>query len=514
LESAGWSLDGRLFAEAQRIVRWHFQWIVIHDFLPKIVGQEVVDHILGLDDEENIFPVWTLRGRWRGAPEEWTAGTFRPKLRFFDWRNQPFMPVEFSVAAYRFGHSMIRGRYKLNDQTPEALRIFLPDAERAKACELDLSGLGQRRRGLTIDWRYFFPIPSDRVRLQMARKIDPRLASGLDILPKDRAAADDSALASVQAVLSKRNLYRGKAVGLPSGQAVARAMGIPDDLILSGAEMGLPAGVPDEFADDTPLWYYILWEADFWNDGEWLGPVGGRIVAEVLIGLVYGDRFSYLSCDPLWQPTPGKFGTLPRWNDGRPIFGMTELLSFLGTNPSPTDQTRTQCIGTAPHDHRGPQARARYAPRRKEKTVTPYPGDAIRVKFPVLKDQRELLKTLLTTTGNDPDIFLVRIQIKNNQGLVEKARPGAFLIYVEQVPEGGWLELSYVEASQAFLRLYRASGVQEMTTDKTAKYQLNKGDSVQLVNANWGLCCNDFTGTSILMVGLDDGTDCGTKPCP
>jgi hypothetical protein len=93
--------DDNLFKEAQRLVRWHYQWVVVHDFLRRIVGDAVVDDIL--------------------RPETYVAGVtgeeiaiLRPRFQFYVPREQAYMPIEFSVAAYRFGHSMIRGRYHIN----------------------------------------------------------------------------------------------------------------------------------------------------------------------------------------------------------------------------------------------------------------------------------------------------------------------------------------------------------------------------------------------------------------
>ena len=85
----------QVFGEARRLTRWHFQWVVVHDFLPRLVGQELVDQIL----------------------EERSGQPAKVKLAFYKPINphRPMMPVEFSVAAYRFGHSMIRPRYTLND---------------------------------------------------------------------------------------------------------------------------------------------------------------------------------------------------------------------------------------------------------------------------------------------------------------------------------------------------------------------------------------------------------------
>ncbi len=93
----------RRFDEARRIVRWHYQWAVVHDFLARLVGNDVIDDVLR--------PVSFKVPAGRGAK---TIKTLSPVLKFFHWRARPFMPVEFSVAAYRFGHSMVRGEYELN----------------------------------------------------------------------------------------------------------------------------------------------------------------------------------------------------------------------------------------------------------------------------------------------------------------------------------------------------------------------------------------------------------------
>lgn len=95
------------------------------------------------------------------------------------------------------------------------------------------------------------------------------------------------------ASLIRRNLTRGARLGLPSGQDVARAMGADP---LTDAELALPQKGP------APLWYYVLREAELRADGRHLGPVGGRIVAEVFCGLLAADPTSYLSCDPGWRP--------------------------------------------------------------------------------------------------------------------------------------------------------------------------------------------------------------------
>ena len=100
--------------------------------------------------------------------------------------------------------------------------------------------------------------------------------------------------------LATRNLLRNLTMKVPSGQRVAQAMRLP---VLAPGRPGRPQRPPPRPA--TPLWFYVLREADVTADGEHLGPVGGRIVAEVIVGLIPGDRQSYLRQDPDWTPTYG-----------------------------------------------------------------------------------------------------------------------------------------------------------------------------------------------------------------
>src|SRR5207244_7437120 len=131
--------------------------------------------------------------------------------------------------------------------------------------------------------------------------IDTKLAFGLSVLPESVAKGIGA--------LAERDLKRGKALGLPSGQAIARAMGIPEELILRGDDLKpLPPDLIKAFGKDTPLFFYVLKEAEVFSHGRKLGPVGGRIVAEVLIGLIRGDPASFLSVQPMWQATAAEFG--------------------------------------------------------------------------------------------------------------------------------------------------------------------------------------------------------------
>lgn len=253
-----------LFKEAQRIVRWHYQWIVVHDFLPRILPTGMLDGMLGPDQ----------------------LGFNAVHLRFYRFRKQPFMPVEFSAAAYRYGHSQVRGGYQINNTVPPR-PTFVPDSELPSEDQVfdrrraDFRGF--TRLGLppqwTIDWPFFFNL--DDQEPQPGLKIDTKIAGPLtNALPGADQADED------MRSLPRRNLLRGAALGLPSGQWVARAMN----------------ETPLDPLQETPLWYYVLREAETTQGGEKLGPVGGRIVAEVLLGILDADPLSYLSVVPNWTP--------------------------------------------------------------------------------------------------------------------------------------------------------------------------------------------------------------------
>jgi hypothetical protein len=288
--TTGLTNPSEIFVEAQRLVRWHYQWIIVHEFLPLTVGQALVTNIL-------------TEGR-----------------KFYKWRNLPFIPVEFAVSAYRFGHSQARPSYRANfgqaipNDAEQFIALFLDDGRPNSPNPNDpdpndLRG-GKRAPRRFLDWQTFFDFGDGRVRPN--KKIDTILSSALFDLPGIPGMEPQS--------LATRNLIRHITFRIPSGQSVAKAMG---ERVLA------PSDLADlkEFALDqrTPLWFYILREAerDGFGQGRHLGPVGGRIVAEVLIGLMEGDSESYLRQDPGWVPT------LPSL-DPNANFKITDLLRFAG----------------------------------------------------------------------------------------------------------------------------------------------------------------------------------------
>jgi hypothetical protein len=213
--------------------------------------------------------------------------------------DQPFIPIEFSDGAYRFGHSQIRTEYQLNDHASG--RIFP-----------DLTCGCQTIQAHVVDWRYFFDLDSARPP-QPSRRIDARLVHPLIQLPTHIVGATEF---PEQASLAYRDLQRGRALDMPAGEEVARAMGVTP---LTEEEIGLGA---HGWQGETPLWYYVMRESAAREDGVRLGAVGGRIVAEVLIGLLQADSTAYLAADPPWRPT------LPAATPGD--FTIADLLHFAG----------------------------------------------------------------------------------------------------------------------------------------------------------------------------------------
>lgn len=265
---------GRSFEEAQVDVRYHYQYIVLHDFLNRICDKNVYNYALS-ELEKGYFPKCDIR----------------------DKCHRICMPVEFSVAAYRFGHSLVRSQYPVNSDYP-VIDLF---DER-----FGTEGFGYVPKELTVDWRFLLDVAHchDYVK---SKAFDHLLADELIKMPDPivgRFASDrDRSLAF-------RNLLRGYALGLPSGQSVAAALadkGYPvnklQSLQFSNID-GWNCLDPDmrcRLEQHTPLFFYIMRESEVVNNGQRLGPVGSAILMEVFGSLlVHCDSF----LNKNWRPDP------------------------------------------------------------------------------------------------------------------------------------------------------------------------------------------------------------------
>src|SRR5436190_3720278 len=309
------------FHNCRQTVRWHYQWLVIHDFLKRILDP----------------PVWA---RYFGAGA--------PQLTFYNLKpgEYPFIPVEFAAAAYRMGHSMVRPSYSLNSTVVDSAAggPRVPIFKRGGGPLDQLNGFEPLPASWGLDWGFFFPGVNSakpgagHVTPQPSYRMDSVLAGPLGDLP------DHNAPEAFKRSLPALNLIRSRSLGLPSGQdvhAFLTQLGINLGPVLSPDELWQAEGnVPEEalearralptqfplFQTTAPLWYYILREAEIRRkDADGLGrtgwgPLGSTLVAETFAALLLNDGESYIHTLG-WKPT------LPAAQAGD--FTMSDLINFV-----------------------------------------------------------------------------------------------------------------------------------------------------------------------------------------
>ncbi|MDE1159545.1 MAG: heme peroxidase family protein [Neorhizobium sp.] len=302
--------DTALFEETRRIVTWHYQWIVLFDFVERLTEPGLIQKIR------------------------------REGRRFYRFKQRPYMPAEFAAACYRLGHSMVRQTYSHN-------RVFNPTADSIANGTLGLLFFFTGKSGSitgelaptppapppaaqarlpsnwVIDWRRFFDlgtVPSGNFAMNHSRRLDPFITPALHTLP----GADGVPAPKVREFnLAFRNLRRGVQIGLPSGQSICHAMGI-EPLKPKDVAKGTDGAIAKKLGltEETPLWYYVLKEAEHYHKGERLGPMASTIVAETFLGMVHGDQHSFLWQRSDWTPD------LPGAKAGH--FTMADLIRFVG----------------------------------------------------------------------------------------------------------------------------------------------------------------------------------------
>jgi hypothetical protein len=294
------------FARARRVVVKHYQWMVRHDYLPRICDPAVVNDVF--THGRKAFEV--------GAPPT----------------DIPTMPIEFSIAAFRLGHSMVRRAYSWN--------VEFDDGAGTLSFLFDFSGTsGFLGDGVSLpsnwiaDWRRLYPFRQAELKVPAgkfnhARRIDTLLADPLAELPLGSFGATTAPGSPLVANLAFRNLARARMVRLATGQGMVRFLkrrGVAVKALTKaqirsgdgGASLdALTEAQRATFVEHTPLWFYILREAEL-NGGRLTG-VGARIVAETLHRAMEGSAHSIVR-EPTWRP---RFGPNDR------TFDMRDLLFF------------------------------------------------------------------------------------------------------------------------------------------------------------------------------------------
>jgi len=304
------SLEGNdLFREARKLTTWHYQWLVINDYLRTITYPGVVDDIL-------------CRGR-----------------QFYDPDNsREFMPLEHSVAAFRFGHTMVRDSYDFNRNFGKESKV-IPSAGFNFLFQFTGGGGFDGNEILPFNWviefdRFTNHGSSDSK--HFARKVDTLLAPELGNLPIEEKRDEDGNIivqtprvVNILKHLATRNLLRGYQLNMPTGQAIAKRMDIKPltekEFRTSNSQAIDDALDAGGFIKKTPLWYYILKESEVRAHGNCLGEVGSRIVAETFVGLIEKDPSSFRNKDwhHNWHPGLGI-----RLNDGKCITTITDFIKF------------------------------------------------------------------------------------------------------------------------------------------------------------------------------------------
>jgi hypothetical protein len=295
--------QGKDFNQARRILRQHYQHLVLRDFLPRVADPAIVNNVM------------------QNGPQHYNP----PPGQFF-------LPLEYGVAAYRFGHSMVRNAYAFNlNFTPATLRELFTFT----ALSGQIGGFDTLPDIWIIEWKNFVDLGNGNSHAK-AKRLDTKLVEpGLFQLQDTLGEVLDPTDPTIPDVekdkrrLAVRNLLRGYLLRMPTGQALAGALGLTP---LTATQIEAAAGSPEQvaalqaggFSGRTPLWFYILAEAAHpaFGNGQRLGPVGSTIVAEVLVGLARRSRNSILT-DPNWSGP-----TLPGAQPGR--FELADLLRFAG----------------------------------------------------------------------------------------------------------------------------------------------------------------------------------------
>lgn len=285
---------GLNFEESKQTVTWHYQSIVKNEFLPKIIGEERLKLI-----ENNGRKLFTAS-----------------KIEDI------FMPLEYSGACFRFGHSMVRERYSFNNffnDTRSNNNLFFGFPEGRPNGGHQITNIWSLQGNGNSLLRFFDPsilnplLDADN----FSGKIDTQLPStlfNLEVAPGQNN------------ILAHRNLLSGQRLGLPNGQQVVEELNLLgfNVNLLTDSEI-IDGKAPIEIKNNTPLWYYILKEAEVRSDGKHLSDVGGIIVGETIIGLLEADMTSFINRSSEWLFKLG--------NSSNDMVSIIDIFNFIDETP-------------------------------------------------------------------------------------------------------------------------------------------------------------------------------------
>ena len=317
----------KVYQAARRLTTLHYQWLVVNDYLTTVCKKSVVDDILK------------------------NGAKFYKPLQ----GGELYMPLEYSVAAFRFGHSMVRGGYDHNRNFGKGVdpqRPLIPFASFALLFLFTGNGHGFDPSGdstssmsrslpffnektLPFNWC----IEWDRMtrkddpdETHFARRIDTKLVPPIHNMVNEATAAalQDPAHEPLRRMLRNlavRNLLRAYVLSIPTGQAVADALGVEkltEDELKQGNSPEVNEALENgDFLDNTPLWFYVLKEAEVKEEGNRLGEVGSRLVVETQLGVMKNDKGSYLNEKNGWDPSKGI-----KLSEGRQIRTIRDFFEF------------------------------------------------------------------------------------------------------------------------------------------------------------------------------------------
>jgi hypothetical protein len=316
--ATGWLPD---YHSAQTLTRLHYQWLIVHGYLKGVCKAGVVEAVL--KDRASHF--FKFRAQYDGRQANKRLGNA--------------LPLEFSVAAYRFGHSMVRGAYDHNLNFGRGPAPLIPVAPLNLLFGFTGGGgnIDDEKRlpkNWVIDWTRFVGTDphdgSDGRPARLARKIDTALAPPLGELVKEANDEPSPDIKKLFKQLARRNLRRGYNLKLPTGQAIHKYLKA-NGAVASGPIADVSAlfnakpilrdflkNSPSKLHQKTPLWFYCLAEAEQ-AGGNHLGEVGSWLVASTFIGVLLADPDSALSKgfipaqSPLKMPGGGVIDSIAKW---------------------------------------------------------------------------------------------------------------------------------------------------------------------------------------------------------